>query len=293
MKNIIVVTGGAGFIGSNLIEKLLLRTNYKILSLDNYSTGSKKNHIKSSRVKYFKGDTKNIENYFLRYQKNIHALFHLGEFSRIAQSFKFIDELKESNIVGSTSVINFCMKNKIRIIYSATSAAFGKNFKHQNLSPYAFTKTNILNLILNYAEWFKLKYNIVYFYNVYGKRQILDNDMAAVIGIFEHCKESGKVIPIVSPGTQSRIFTHIDDIVDACIQSLKNKKIKHMLIKAKQSHSIIKVAKMFNNKYRFVKPRKGERFASSAPKSIRGLKIKIYVGKKKLSDYILNKYKNY
>ena len=293
MKNIIAVTGGAGFIGSNLIERLLLKTDYKIISLDNYSSGSSKNHIKDNRIKYLKGSTKDVESYFLKYKKNIYAVFHLGEFSRIAQSFKYIDRLRESNIIGSTAVVNFCMKNNIRIIYSATSAAFGKNFDNQNLSPYAFTKTTILNLIMNYSIWFKLKYNIVYFYNVYGKRQILDHNMAAVIGIFENCKMKGMKLPIVKPGTQNRIFTHIDDIVDGCIKSLKNQKIKHLLIKASESFSIINVAKLFNCKYKFVKSRQGERFASSSPKSVRGMKIGHYIGKKKLTDYINDKFKNY
>ena len=292
MKNIIVITGGAGFIGTHLIQEILNKTSYKIISLDNYLSGSVKNHINDSRVQYLKGSSENIEKYLFKHQKKIYVLFHFGEFSRIAQSFKYLNDLCHSNIHGSSSVLNFCLKNKIRIVYSATSAAFGNNFQDQNLSPYSFTKTSNLNLILNYSKWFGLKYNVVYFYNVYGGRQILDHKMAAVIGIFENCKKKGLPLPIVKPGTQSRIFTHVDDVIEGCIKVLKDKKIKHLLIRAKESHSIINVAKMFNHKYKFIGNRPGERFISSFPKNIRGNKVKVFIGKKKLSKYIKEKYES-
>ena len=138
MKNIILVTGGAGFIGSNLIELLLKKTKKTIISFDNYSTGSKKNHIKNSRVKYFKGNTVDINNILMKYKKNIHSLFHFGEFARIFQSFKKFDECYDSNSIGTKAVFKFCLDNKIKLIYSATSASLGNKGGDKNLSPYFY-----------------------------------------------------------------------------------------------------------------------------------------------------------
>ena len=184
MKNIIVVTGGAGFIGSNLIELLLKKTSYRIVSLDNYFTGNKKNHIINKRVKYLKGHTINFNKIFNKIRNNIKVIFHFAEFSRIAQSFDNLDKCFKSNILGSHEVINFCLNNNIKIVYSATSASLGNYQNDQHLSPYAFSKSTNMNLIMNLNEWYKLKYEMIYFYNVYGPKQILNTKMAAVIGVF-------------------------------------------------------------------------------------------------------------
>ena len=178
-----LVTGGAGFVGTNLIKYLLKKTSYKIISIDNYSSGLRKNHVKNSRVKYFKGDTRNIFK-FIKKPNQIKTVFHFGEFSRIYQSFSNFNECFESNIVGSKEVFKFCLDNKIKLIYSATSATLGKNGSDKNLSPYAFTKSNNLELLENLKNWFKFKYEIIYFYNVYVDKQIDKGKMATVIGIF-------------------------------------------------------------------------------------------------------------
>ncbi len=167
----ILITGGAGFVGTNLIRHLLEKTDYKIISLDNYSSGSKKNHVKNTRVKYVKGDTRNISK-LIKKPNQIKTIFHFGEFSRIYQSFLNMNECIESNSVGSNSIFNFCLKNKIKLIYSATSASLGNKGHDKNLSPYAFSKAKNLELLENLKKWFNFKYEIIYFYNVYGPNQI-------------------------------------------------------------------------------------------------------------------------
>jgi UDP-glucose 4-epimerase len=288
MKNILIVTGGAGFIGSNLIQELIKFKKYKILSLDNYSSGSSKNHIKNSKVKYLKGNTQNIESLLKVYKNNIHTIFHFGEFARIFQSFKRIDECFSSNIQGSSNLFAFALKNKIRLIYSATSASLGNRGKDMNLSPYAFSKAKNLELLENLKKWFNFRYEIIYFYNVYGKKQICTGDMATVVGIFENYFKKGKKMPVVRPGTQVRRFTHVSDTVKACIFAWKKNKSKHYSIASKQSFSIIELAKLFKSKIRYLPMRKGERFASALTNMNLNNKIIRLSAKISLKDYVDN-----
>ena len=288
MKNILVVTGGAGFIGSNLICELLKFKKFRILSVDNYSSGLVKNHINNKKVKYLKGNTKNIENLLINYNGKIHSIFHFGEFARIYQSFKKINECFSSNIEGSLSVFNFALKNKIRLIYSATSASLGKSGEDMNLSPYAFSKAKNLELLETLKKWFNFRYEVVYFYNVYGDNQICKGDMATVIGIFEDCFRLGKKLPVVRPGTQERRFTHVSDTVKACIFAWRKNKSKHYSIASEQSYSIIQLAKLFKSKIKYLPKREGERFASALTKMNLNYKIIKLSAKIKLRDYIKN-----
>jgi len=288
MRNILVVTGGAGFIGSNLISELLKFKKFKVLSIDNYSSGLSKNHIKNKRVKYLKGNTKNIEILLKSYVGKIHSIFHFGEFARIYQSFKKIDECFSSNIEGSSNVFNFALKNKIRLIYSATSASLGNKGKDMNLSPYAFSKAKNLELLENLKKWFNFRYEVIYFYNVYGERQICKGDMATVVGIFEDHFKKKKKLPVVRPGTQVRRFTHVYDTIKACIFAWKKNKCKHYSIASKQSYSIIKLAGMFKTKIIYLPMRKGERFASALTKMNLNNRIMRLTTKIKLNDYIKN-----
>jgi len=282
----IVVTGGTGFIGTNLIKSLLKKGYQNIISLDNYSTGNKINHITDKRVTYLVGETNNIKKILSRYKKNIHSLFHFGEFSRIYQSFKNFDECYESNSIGSKSVFKFCLENNIKLIYSATSASLGNFGNDKNLSPYAFTKSKNLELLENLKRWFNFKFEIIYFYNVYGKGQIEKGSMATVIGIFEDCYKKNKPLTVVRPGNQSRRFTHIDDTIKICYLAWKANKCGHYSIAHKKAYSIIQVAKMFKSKIVFVKSRAGERYASKLTKFSQNNKIIRKYGKISLKDYV-------
>ena len=286
MKNLIIVTGGAGFVGSNLIELLLKKTKFKIISLDNYSTGKKKNHINDKRVKYLKGDTLKINKLLKKYKSKINSIFHFGEFARIFQSFKKFDECYKSNTIGTISVFKFCLDNKIKLIYSATSASLGSKGKDKNLSPYAFTKSKNLELLENLKKWFNFKFEVIFFYNVYGPRQIKVGDMATVIGIFENQYLNKKPLTVVKPGTQTRRFTHINDTVKICYEAFKANKCKYYSISNKKSYSILKVASMFKSKILKLKPRLGERYASALTKISSNNKIIQKYGKLQLKDYI-------
>ena len=286
MKNLIVVTGGAGFVGSNLIKYLLKKKTFKILSLDNYSSGLKKNHIIDNRVKYIKGDTANINKILLKYKKKIKVVFHFGEFARIYQSFKKFDQCYNSNTIGSKSVFKFCLDNNIKLIYSATSASLGNKGKDKNLSPYAFTKSKNLELLENLKRWFNFKFEVIFFYNVYGPKQIQVGDMATVIGIFENQYLNNKPLTVVKPGNQSRRFTHIDDTVKMCYDAFKANKCRYYSISNKYSYSILEVAKMYKKKIIFLKPRLGERYASAITKITSNNKIIQKYGKIQLKDYI-------
>ena len=288
MKNKIIVTGGAGFVGSNLIKFFLKNTKLKIISIDNYSSGTIKNHIKNIRVKYVKEHIKNIHKVLSTEKKNINAIFHFGEFARIYQSFLKMEECIDSNSIGSHAVFNFCLSNKIKLIYSATSAAIGNNGNDKNLSPYAFTKAKNLELLDNLNRWFKFKFEIIYFYNVYGPKQIRTGSMATVIGIFEEQYKKNKPLTVVKPGSQSRRFTHINDTIQACYYAWKKNKCRHYSISNKKSYSILQVAKMFNTKIKFLPARRGERYASALTSMNLSNRVFKIFGKFNLKDYIKN-----
>ena len=284
-KNTIAITGGAGFVGSNLITLLLKKTKYKIISIDNYSSGLIKNHIKDKRVKYVKGDTRNITN-LLKNPKSLNSIFHFGEFSRIYQSFVNMNDCINSNTIGSNAVFNYCLKYNIKLIYSATSATLGNNGNDKNLSPYAFTKAKNLELLENLKKWFNFKFEVIYFYNVYGPNQICKGSMATVIGIFENCFKINKPLTIVKPGSQSRRFTHIYDTVEICYLAWKNNKCRHYSISNHKSYTILQVAKMFGSKIQFLNERAGERYASALTNLNLENKVFKYFGKINLKDYI-------
>ena len=290
-KNIIIITGGAGFVGTNLIKLFLKKTKFKIISIDDYSSGKKTNHLKNSRVKYIRGKTKNISS-IIKDVKKIKTVFHFGEFARIYQSFLKMNECIESNSIGSNAVFNFCLKNNIKLIYSATSASLGNKGNDKNLSPYAFTKSKNLELLENLKKWFKFKYEVIYFYNVYGPHQICKGQMSTVIGIFEDHYKRRKPLPVVKPGTQTRRFTHIDDTVKVCYLAWKKNLCKHYSIANKKSYSLLDVAQMFNSKIRFLPKRPGERYASAIINKNLSNKMYKHFGRINLKYYIKDFIKN-
>ena len=292
MKNTIIVTGGAGFVGSNLISLLLKKTKLKIISIDNYSTGKKKNHLNNQRVTYIRGSTKNINKILKKKINRIKTVFHFGEFSRIYQSFLKMNECIDSNNIGSHEVFNFCLSNKIQLIYSATSASIGNKGNDKNLSPYAFTKAKNLELLENLKKWFNFKFEIVYFYNVYGPGQIKTGPMSTVIGIFEDQFKKKIPLTVVRPGTQSRRFTHILDTIEACYYAWKKNKCRHYSISHRKSYSVVEVAKMFDSKIEFLPSREGERYASALTSMNLSNKVHKFFGKINLKDYVANIVKN-
>ena len=197
-----------------------------------------------------------------------------------------MNECINSNSIGSHEVFNFCLLNKIKLVYSATSASIGNNGKDKNLSPYAFSKAKNLEMLNNLKKWFNFKYEVIYFYNVYGPRQISKGSMATVIGIFEEQYKKKLPLTVVRPGTQSRRFTHIDDTINACFEAWKTNKSRHYSISHKRSYSIIEVAKLFQSKIKFLPPRKGERYASALTSMNLSNKVYKIFGSINLKDYI-------
>jgi UDP-glucose 4-epimerase len=264
---------------------LLKKTNSRIISIYIYSYGTKKNHNNHKKFKYIKFENNNISSILSPYRNKIKVIFHFGEFSRIYQSFLNTKKCLNYNIKHSFEVINFAKDNKIKIIYSATSSALGNDGMDENLSPYAWSKSKNIELIKNFSMWFGLKYELVFFYNVYGPGQILDGKMSAVIGLFETQYKKKLPLTVVRPGTQKRNFTHISDIVTGCYLAMIKGKQNEYMLSSNKSYSIINIAKMFKTQYRFLKSRPGERFGSTIlntnSKKILGFKakkdIKIYI----------------
>ena len=197
-----------------------------------------------------------------------------------------MNECLDSNSIGTNAVFNYCLENNIKLVYSATSASLGNSGSDKNLSPYAFTKAKNLELLQNLKKWFKFKFEVIYFYNVYGPNQISTGSMATVIGIFENQFKKNKPLTVVRPGNQTRRFTHIDDTIDACYLAWKRSKCKHYSISNKNSYSIYQVAKMFKAKIKFVPKRPGERYASALTKISLNNKVHRFFGKIRLKDYI-------
>ena len=290
-----LITGGAGFVGTALIKRLLKRyPSIEIVSIDNYSSGCKRNHVKSKQVTYLDKDTQTlIPKKFGAGNTKMdiadafepEVVFHFGEFSRIVTSFDSFDNCWDFNMQGTKMVLDYCVAKKAKLIYSASSSKFGNDGKDENLSPYAWMKAKMVELINNYAEWFGLKFEITYFYNAYGPGQVRTGDYATVIGIFEEQYANDEPLTVVQPGEQSRDFTHIKDIVSGVVLAAEKGQQGEYPLGTGIPHKIIDVAKMFNHKHIMIPERRGERFYGKAIPSLTyqhlGWQAKI-----KLEDYI-------
>lgn len=282
----VLVTGGAGFIGSNLIKEIIKRyPETSIVSLDNYWTGKMQNHINHVNVTYLHGNTWDIEE--LK-DYSFDTVFHFGEYSRIVKSFDDIEYVIKTNLHGTSKVLEMCREWGVKLIYSASSSKFGNNGQDENLNPYSWVKSKMVELIKNYREWYGLSYEICYFFNVYGPNQITKGDYSTVIGIFERQYKNDEPLSVVEPGTQSRDFTHVHDVVEGVIKTVKMNMNREWMLRSGVNHKIIDVAKMFTNNIIMLPERRGERFTSKEfyndTEEVLGWKPK-----HKLEDYIKNK----
>lgn len=277
-----LVTGGAGFIGSNLVEALV-EAGTHVISIDDYSSGSRENHIDSERAKYFEYDTAMDLSWLLDFQPSV--VYHLGEYSRIVPSFEEIRSCHHSNFTGTFNVLEFCRSAGAKVVYSASSSKFGNGGADENLSPYAWMKAKNVELIVNYGAWFGLDHAITYFFNVYGPRNISRGKYATVIPIFQQCVLENRPIPVVSPGEQRRDFTHVSDIVEGLLLAAERGQGDGYLLGTGRNYSILEVAEMFDHPYEFVPERRGERFTGHAHPSKAQAELG-WAAKVVLPDYI-------
>lgn len=276
----ILVTGGAGFVGTNLIKQLLKDPTNEITVLDNYFTGKSVNH--QPGVRYIPGNTWDADTYFMFDKFDI--VYHFGEYSRIVKSFQDIKYVTKTILFGTPKILELCRKWDATLIYSASSSKFGNGGKDENLSPYAWMKSKIVELIKNYHNWFGLKYQICYFFNVYGPGQIMEGDYATVIGIFEKQYKAGQKCTVVMPGVQSRDFTHVDDIVAGVILASQQEECGEWHLRSGENVTIIEVANMFGE-WEFIPERRGERFTSEEILTDTNIKLG-WEPKKNLKDWI-------
>ena len=258
MKKIILVTGGAGFVGSHLCERLAQDEKNDVYSLDNYSMGSVNNHV--NNVTYIEGSTTDIEE-LITFSPDM--VYHLGEYSRVEQSFDDIEKVWHSNKDGIFSVLQFCKKRKSKLVYAGSSTKFGDGGLGRSQSPYAWSKASNTELVENYGKWFGLSYAVVYFYNVYGGREIATGRYATLVALFIEKYKKNKPLTVVSPGTQLRNFTHIDDIINGLILVGKDGSGDNYGIGCSKSFSILEIAKMFGSEIEMLPERKGNRLSAT------------------------------
>lgn len=284
-KKKILVTGGAGFVGSHLCERLAQNSNYDVYSLDNYFTGSEDNHVEN--VTYIKGDTKDIES-LINFDPDM--VYHLGEYSRVEQSFDDMEKVWEYNKDGIFRVLEFVRKAGCKVLYAGSSTKFGDGGLGRSASPYAWTKASNTELVENYGTWYNVPYAITYFYNVYGPREIQTGKYATLIALFKEKMKNNEPLTIVSPGTQKRNFTHINDIVDGLILVGENGYGDEFGIGSEEAFSIKEVAQMYGGEIIMLPERRGNRMSAEVISD--KTKALGWAPKRKLEDYIQECKKN-
>ena len=281
MKKSVLVTGGAGFVGSHLCERLTKDTNNIVYSLDNYFTGSEVNHVPN--VTYIKGDTSDIAS-LVNFVPDM--VYHLGEYSRVEQSFDDIEKVWRYNKDGIFSVLQFVRKAGCKILYAGSSTKFGDGGLGRSSSPYAWTKATNTELVMNYGYWFNVPYAITYFYNVYGEREIQTGKYATLIALLKDKMKNKENLTIVSPGTQKRNFTHIDDIIDGLVLVGENGYGDEFGIGSPEAFTVLEVAEMFGGEIKMLPERKGNRMTADV--MIDKTKALGWSPKRNLADYIKN-----
>jgi UDP-glucose 4-epimerase len=256
-QNKILVTGGAGFVGSHLCERLMNDTNNRVYSLDNYFTGSEANHVLN--VTYIKGDTADIDK-LIKFVPDM--VYHLGEYSRVEQSFDDIEKVWRYNKDGIFAVLEFVRKAGCKILYAGSSTKFGDGGLGRSASPYAWTKATNTELVMNYGDWFNVPYAITYFYNVYGEREIQTGKYATLIALFKDKVKNKERLTVVSPGSQKRNFTHIDDIIDGLVLVGENGYGDEFGIGSPESFTVLEVAELFGGEIQMLPERKGNRMTA-------------------------------
>lgn len=281
----ILVTGGAGFIGSHLCERLTQDTNNDVYSLDNYFTGSKINHVEN--VTYIEGDTVDISR-LISFKPDM--VYHLGEYSRVEQSFDDIDTVWHSNKDGIFAVLEFVRKNGCKILYAGSSTKFGDGGEGKNASPYAWTKSTNTELVMNYSKWFGISYAITYFYNVYGGREIKTGKYATLIALFNEKMKNNEALTVVAPGTQKRNFTHIDDIVNGLLLVGEYGNGDEFGIGSHEAYTINEIAEMFGGPIEILPERKGNRLTAQVVSS--KTEALGWEAKNSIKDYIEDEKRN-
>ena len=275
----ILVTGGAGFIGSHLCQRLVANNEYDVYSLDNYSTGVESNHVE--KVTYIKGSTKDIAE-LVDFKPDY--IYHLGEYSRVEQSFEDIEKVWDYNKDGTFAVLQFCRSTGAKIIYAGSSTKFGDGGFGRAQSPYAWAKSSNTELVVNYGSWFDVPYAITYFYNVYGEREIAKGKYATLIALFMEKHRNKEKLTVVAPGTQQRNFTHIDDIIDGLVLVGENGYGDEFGIGSSESYTVIEIAKMFGGEVEMLPERKGNRMSADVVTS--KTEALGWSAKRTINDYI-------
>tara|TARA_B100001989_G_scaffold250544_2_gene227874 strand:+ start:899 stop:1756 length:858 start_codon:yes stop_codon:yes gene_type:complete len=280
-EKLAVVTGGAGFIGSHLCERLV-KDGYRVISLDNYFTGSKDNHVDG--VDYREGHTKDIAKHI---SESPDIIFHLGEYARVEQSFDDIKMVLDSNVIGTIAVLEFVRDCGAKLLYAGSSTKFADGGIGKDQSPYAWTKASNTNLVQRYADWYGISYAITYFYNVYGERERGDIETGTLIGIFKRKYQQGEKLSVRLPGTQKRNFTHVDDIVDGLVLVGERGEGDEYGLGNPESFSILEVAELFGGEIEMLEERPGNRMSSEVDIKRATLELG-WSPKKSLRDYIQN-----
>jgi len=279
MKKIILVTGGAGFVGSHLCERLAQDEKNDVYSLDNYSMGSVNNHV--NNVTYIEGSTTDIEE-LITFSPDM--VYHLGEYSRVEQSFDDIEKVWRYNKDGIFAVLQFVRKAGCKILYAGSSTKFGDGGLGRSASPYAWTKATNTELVMNYGDWFNVPYAITYFYNVYGEREIQTGKYATLIALLKEKIKNKEKLTIVSPGTQKRNFTHIDDIIDGLVLVGENGYGDEFGIGSLEAFTVLEVAGLFGGEIQMLPERKGNRMTADVMTD--KTQALGWSPKRKLADYI-------